>query len=261
MHPLNVSECLYSVRALGFVASHVSFAGEPDGLASFVDYPNGEKRIVLESKASGAVPSLHAIDFGGLHSHMKNPKYNADGCLLLAPAYPGSSKEDSEAAQRAKNLRISCWTVDQLARVVENAEARHITARSVLSVVLSCFAPQDVAARIEQLLVEPAWKHQDLYRGILKALRDLENTGMDAPRDVSMVLALLGMRAEFRGIKKEEVMIAISQLATASRGGVTYRPEGGEKIIIHASWDEIERRVATLTGAPGAPRKAGPLRK
>lgn len=258
-HDLEVA-LIFCARALGFVANHISGAGEPDGLGKFVDYPGGEKRIILEAKASASVPSLSAIDFAGLHSHMVKPKYQAQGCLLVAPSYPGKTKEDSEAALRAKNLKISCWTVEQLASVVEHAESRQITARAVLDVVTTCFAPEDVSARIGALLVEPTWKHQDLYQGIVVALRALEGTGPDAVRDVSMVLAVLGMRPEFKGIKKDDVVSAISQLASVSKGGMTYRPET-EKIIIHASWDEIERRVAAITGVAGAPRKTGPLRK
>ena len=40
-------------RAFGFVATHVGGAGEPDGIARFTDYPNGEQKVTLEAKSSG----------------------------------------------------------------------------------------------------------------------------------------------------------------------------------------------------------------
>jgi Histidine kinase-, DNA gyrase B-, and HSP90-like ATPase len=256
-HDLEVA-LIFCARALGFVAKHISGSGEPDGTGTFIDYPAGERKIILEAKSSQAIPSLAAIDFGGLHSHMI--AHNAQGCLLVAPAYPGSSREDNEAATRADNLKISCWTVAQLASVVENAEKRHITASAVYEVVTTCFRPEVVAARITQLLVEPAWKHQDLYRAIVQALRDLEATGADAVRDVSMIVGVLAGRPEFKGIKRKDVETAVSQLASSSKGAIKYRPDQA-KIVVNTDWDELERRVAALTGVVGTPRKTGPLRK
>jgi hypothetical protein len=150
--------------------------------------------------------------------------------------------------------------VEQLAAVVENAESRHITASASYEVVTKCFKPEDVTARITQLLVEPAWKHQDLYRAIVKALRDLEGTGTDAVRDVSMVVGVLAVRSEFKGIKLKDIEIAVSQLASASKGAIKYRPDQS-KIVVNTDWDEMERRVAALTGVAGVPRKPGPFRK
>jgi Histidine kinase-, DNA gyrase B-, and HSP90-like ATPase len=256
-HDLEVA-LVYCARALGFAAKHISGAGEPDGLGTFVDYPLGERTIILEAKSSATVPSLSAIDFAGLHSHMV--RYKATGCLLIAPDYPGKTVEDNEAAARAENLKISCWTVDQLASVVENVEKRHITANAILEVVTTCFKPASVTARIKALLVEPTWKHQDLYRAIVAALRDLEGTGADAVRDVSMVLGVLAGRPEFKGIKKKDVEDSVLQLSSSSKGAITFRAEQG-KIIVHTGWDELERRVAALTGVSGVPRKGGPFRK
>jgi hypothetical protein len=256
-HDLEVA-LVYCARAIGFVAKHISGAKEPDGVGTFIDYPAGERKIILEAKSSESVPSLGAIDFAGLHSHMT--RHKASGCLLVAPSYPGSTKDDNEAALRAENLKISCWTVEQLAAVVENAEARHITASAIYEVVTTCFKPEAVAARVKQLLVEPAWRHQDLYRAIVKALRDLEGTGSDAVRDVSMVLGALSARPEFKGIQMKDVETAVSQLASASKGAIRFRPEQS-KIVVNTDWDELERRVAALTGVAGAPRKPGPFRK
>ena len=106
-----------AMRALGFTASQISGAGEPDGVARYIDYPGGETKLILEAKSSKDVPSLGAIDFAGLRSHME--KHGAVGCLLVAPVYPGTTnKDDSEAAMRAKQQKISCWTVEQLAALL-----------------------------------------------------------------------------------------------------------------------------------------------
>jgi len=70
-----------AARALGFVATHISGSGEPDGIARYIDYPMGEKKITLEAKSSEDVPSLSAIDFAGLREHVQ--RHNADGCLLV----------------------------------------------------------------------------------------------------------------------------------------------------------------------------------
>src|SRR5437763_16305506 len=98
---------------------------------------------------------------------------NALGCLLVAPAYPGQSHEDNAAANRARQLGISCWTIDQLARVVESAEARHVTAKQVLDIVLSSFAPADVATSVENLFAAPAWDDAVLRGAILAVLEFL----------------------------------------------------------------------------------------
>lgn len=256
-HDLEVA-LVYCARAIGFVAKHISGAGEPDGIATFVDYPMGERKIILEAKSSVSVPSLGAIDFAGLQSHMR--RHEASGCLLIAPSYPGAMKEDSEAALRADTARISCWTVEQLATVVENVEARHITASAIYEVVATCYRPETVTARLKQLLAEPAWKHQDLYRAIIEVLRALEGTGRDALRDVNMIVGALAMHPEFKKVQWKDVETAVSQLASASKGAINYRPDQS-KIVVNTDWDELERRVSALTGLAGAPRKPGPFRK
>ena len=130
-------------RALGFVAKHVKDSGKPDGVARFIDYPGVETTITLEAKASNKIPSLPNLDFAGLAQHYND--YDAVGCLLIAPAYPGGSKgERSAAAKRAEEQRVSCWTVDQLAEVVMAAESRHIGARQVLDIVRTKFSPEEV---------------------------------------------------------------------------------------------------------------------
>ena len=83
-------------RALGFVATHLGRAGEPDGIARFTAYPKGEQKITLEAKSSGGVPDLGNLDFAGLKEHVT--KYGANGCLLVAPKYPGESRGTCSSA-------------------------------------------------------------------------------------------------------------------------------------------------------------------
>ena len=131
-------------RALGFVATHLGGSGEPDGIARFTDYPNGEQKITLETKSSGSVPELGNLDFAGLKEHVT--KHGANGCILVAPKYPGESRGTcSSASARALENEISCWTVADLARVVESAESRHIGAKEILDIVLTQFSPDDVS--------------------------------------------------------------------------------------------------------------------
>lgn len=253
-HDLEVA-LIAAARTLGFVAKHVSGAGEPDGTARFMDYPGGETLLVLEAKSSKNVPSLGSIDFAGLRSHVVRQK--AQGCLLLAPAYPGSTKSDNEASARAKQQRISCWTIEQMASVIENSETRRIGARAIRDIVLRSFAPEDVAVDVKKLLEEPAWRHQELYAAIINGLRSLEGTASDAQRDTGMIVGVLA--ASGMKLKREEVRLAVSELAAASKGAAHFSHDK-DVLIIHTSLDELENRLSAQLGKTGAPRKKGPFR-
>ena len=183
-------------RALGFVATHLGGAGEPDGIARFTAYPNGERKITLEAKSSGGVPELGNLDFAGLKEHVIN--YGANGCLLVAPKYPGESRGTcSSASSRAIENEISCWTVTDLARVVKSVESRHLGAKQILDIVLYKFAPDDVSAAVEELLNEPAWEHRSLYLAVLDALRELEGRLLDQARSVSHIATEVTRQQEF----------------------------------------------------------------
>lgn len=253
-HDLEIA-LVAAARALGFVAKHISGAGEPDGLARFVEYPEKATLITLEAKSSQEVPSLSAIDFAGLREHATAKV--AQGCLLLSPAYPGESKEDSAAANRARELRISCWTIDQLARVVESAEARHINAKQVLEVVLTTFAPTDVRNSIESLFSAPPWGHDVLGGAILKALRSLAGKLPDAPRNIDQIASVLANDGAFAGIKREDVRKAVSSLAAASKGGLVL---DGDTLVVLTSYEDLERRIGSLAGSAGQPVRLSKLR-
>ena len=196
-------------RALGFVATHLGGAGEPDGIARFTDYPNGEQKITLEAKSSGSVPDLGHLDFAGLKEHVT--KRGANGCLLVAPMYPGESLGTcSSASARAVYNSISCWTVDDLARVVQLVETRHIGAKEVLDIVLNQFAPDDVSAAVKRLLNEPTWERRSLYVAVLDALRGLEGRLVDQPRTVSHIAAEVTRQPEFEEVPQGEIKRAVA---------------------------------------------------
>lgn len=252
-HDLEIA-LVTSARALGFVATHISGTGTPDGVARLTDYPNGETTITLEAKSTGATPSLAHLDFAGIEEHMNDERYNAQGCLLLAPVYPGQTKKKNAVATRAREAKVSCWTVKQLSAVVAAAEARQITAARVLRIILSNFAPADVAVAVDGLLKEPAWDQQALYIEILVALRALDTRLKDAARTVDHLAAEISRNEDFAGVSDGDIEAAVRELAGASQGALNLRDR---RLIIHTSMDEIERRVRGLTGVGGKPRRLG----
>jgi hypothetical protein len=245
-----------AARGLGFVATHISGAGEPDGLARFTDYSQGERKVILEAKSSAGIPSLAALDLAGIHEHAKNRK--ADGALLVAPGYPGAARRgESAVSKRANELHISCWTIEDLARVVEAAEARHITTQQVLEIVLKKFAPEDVSAAVNDLFAAPSWDARDLYCAVVDALKGLEGRLKDAVRTVELVAGEVSRVEQFKDVSRSEVEKALRELAHASQGGMVLMDS---RIIIHSSLEELARRVRGLTRSRGSPRRRGSFR-
>ncbi|QDZ15873.1 ATP-binding protein [Humibacter ginsenosidimutans] len=229
-----------AARALGFVAKHIGNAGRADGIARFTDYPTGNVKITLEAKSSADEPSLGALDFAGLQQH-KNDE-NAVACLLIAPQYPGGSQGDNAAAaKRAKELKISCWTINQLAEVVGAIATRDITARHVLAIVLNHFTPEDVTHAIDELLADTENAPRELAVHMLAALRTLEKTvPVDRVRSLDMISPELG-RQSLQPSQKE-LKIALQQLAGASSGAISILQDG-ERFHLNTSVEELERRV------------------
>jgi hypothetical protein len=245
-----------AARALGFVATHISGGGDMDGIARFMDYPGGEKKIALEAKSSADVPSLGAIDFAGLREHVD--KLGAEGCLLVAPVYPGESRGNkSSAANRAIQQRISCWTVELLARFVESAENRHFNAQTLLDIVLKSFTPTDVNAEVERLLTEPSYHRIDLNSAIIRTLGQLESALPDAPRSLDMIAGRISADSHFQGVKQAEIDQALRSLAEASAGSLVYRDK---TLTLLASIEEILRRVGSLTAEHKPSRRKGTFR-
>ena len=230
-----------AVRALGFDATRISGAGEPDGMARHIQYPGGEKKITLETKSSDKTPSLSAIDFSGLQRHMKQK--NAEGCLLVAPVYPGQSIEGNQAALRAQDNKISCWTVNQLAKFVEDAESRQFNPTDLLDIVLNYFSPQEVTAKLEELNSQPSKSKSPLYRAILKSLQELKGRMTNESRNVGMITTEVSRHSEFGDTTRSHVKEAIRDLVGPANGGLILKDE---EVLVNISLEELERRLSNL---------------
>src|SRR6185312_6849645 len=113
-------------------------------------------------------------------------------CLLVAPKYPGGTKgERAQAAKRAEKQKISCWTVEQLADVVQATESRHLGARQVLEIVQTKFAPEQVTEAVNQLLSQPQRSRRDLYKAVNAAPRDLDGKLSDRPRTFELIAGIV----------------------------------------------------------------------
>lgn len=242
-----------AARALGFQVKHVAGAGEPDGIARFLDSAMKETKLTLEAKSSTGTPSLSAIDFAGLQEHMVTE--DAKGCLVLAPSYPAFLDDGSATANRATNLGLSCWTVEQLARVVERGEDLEISASQIASIVMTKFAPLDVEAAINALL-DTSTDMTAIYRGVMRTFRNMfaKKSLPGTTKRVSSVAAIMSQEPEFADLTEEDVAKAISTLANHSKGAIIMRKD---IILFHADFDEVVRRVSSLTGDLGDPRSLG----
>ena len=250
-HDLEVA-VVSGARALGFVAMHLGNSGEPDGIARFMDFPEGEQKIILEAKSSENVPPAKDIDFAAIRTHMD--RHNASGCLLLAPGYQGD--QDSNSARAAKQQGISCWTVRRFADVIEAAEARQISAREVLDIVRTRFAPHDVDESVMEILAEPTWERRALYLAVVSALRNLRGILSRSPRNVSMIATEIARMEGFGEVEEPDIRRAILDLAGSSQGSVLLR-DNDDVLVLNVDYDELERRVQALTGESGSPRRMG----
>lgn len=254
-----------AARAVGFNAKHISKAGEPDGIARFVDFKMGETKITLEAKSSDKVPSLSSLDFAGLAEHVA--RHSAQGSLLIAPSYVGEKvkKKDEDGAalesaveHRAVTNRISCWTIEDLARVVTAAESHQIGASQIIDIVLNKFRPVDVHTAVEQLLKRINMR--ETYREILAALRELGRDGRlpQTTRTVQHISAVVTLSSNLsQPLGDEEIRAALVEMSNASRGMLRVNENA---ILLNGDLDELERRIAALTGDPGSPRRPGTFR-
>jgi hypothetical protein len=247
-----------AARALGFLARHIGGKSDPDGTARLPQQGEEEVLITLEAKSSiKEAAGLSAIGFDALQQHVKD--YKASGCLLVAPGYPGSSLGDNAAAaKRASQAQVSCWTVEQLARVVENSEKYHITASKVVDIVQNAFTPSDVEKAIDAMMAPDGYGDQELYVAILNALKTLEPRMKGSARTAEMITTLISGDERFTTIEARTVARALRDLAGASRGAMHYEPEG--RVVVHTSLGELARRVSSLAGEAGEPRHFGDFR-
>ncbi len=254
-HELEIA-LVVAARALGFIAQHIAGGQQPDGIAKFRDYPGSEIILTLEAKSSEKTPSLSAIDVSGLEEHKRD--YKAKGCLLIAPSYPGSSKANgSSLSKRAEQNRISCWTVEQLANFIENAEKKQLNARHLIDIVTKYYSPDNVTIQLNRLLNEKI-DSQDIYMAIISSLRSLEGRVIDSPRTVTMLTPVISLQfPQFAQIKAEDVRVALTELSNASKGAMKFAQDN---IKIFVSLDELELRLENLIGKPGNPRRKSNLR-
>lgn len=251
-----------AARALGFVAKHIAIPDKPDGVARLTDIPEADRIITLEAK-SGKPKSHEEISFSTLREHTDETP-GAKGCLLVAPSYKGQvlDQDKNAIANQSRSQRISCWTVEQLARVVEATERRHISADRIYEIVTTTFAPVDVETAIEELFKATPWDQSALIQGIIDALRELEPRMTTARRSVDMITTQLANDPDFDTIQPTDVEEGLRVLASASQGALSLGGEKKDKVQLHASLDELENRVSALTknGAPPI-RKPGTFRK
>jgi prophage maintenance system killer protein len=278
-HELEIS-LVVAARALGFNAKHISGSGTPDGVASFDRYGIGRKKITLEAKSSNKTPGLPQIDFAGLDDHVKNenefeeiyfgeiekfgPDYKGegifDGCLLVAPKYPGQTLGENAVARRAQNLRVSCWTIEQLARVVEASEKKKINAEKILNIVLTKFAPADVSEAIDALLSVPQWDYPELYQAIFNVIEQQINffSNLQAITVDGVISALASLGNDrFRNLSKEDILTALRDMAGASQDGMNLE---GEYVVILVHLDELQRKLENLLKGTAKPRRLSSFR-
>lgn len=246
-----------AARVLGFQVKHIGQKGEPDGLAILVGSAMDEKRITLEAKASTKTPSLGHMDYQTLERHRDDKK--ASGVLLVAPRYPAQADDGSAVAKNANGSHVSSWTVELLAKVVENAKRYRITAQQIYDIVTSKFSYPDVEAAVQNLLSEDR-DFRSLYVGIINVLdemfRDKKSEG--DVRDLAGIKAVLNFKSHPKATK-DEVGRAIADLAASSNGGMELLND--DTILFRSSIEEIKRQVAALTGEAGPPRTVGTFKQ
>lgn len=248
-----------AARCLGFSAKHIAGSGQPDGLASFTDPSGVEVKITLEAKSTiNSVPGLGAIDFSGLVEHQK--KSNASGTLLVAPNYPGG--EDGAVAFRSDDGRISCWKVEDLARLVESAERFHISAAKVLEIVISCFSPDEVKKAVDKLLSPNSEDRHRLYSAVLATLIKRPSRTTPESFTANFVWSRLTVEPQWEDLTPEDVCAMLREMAVHSKGLVHLKGDGPTmQIIILGHMEEVGRRLSEAASMPLSPRRPSQFRE
>lgn len=262
--PMDLEVALVAaVRPLGFTSVH--FGGntdDPDGIAFFHD-GRRERKIILEAKsnAKSKAPDLTKLDFAGLFDHMEQAE-GAEGCLLVAPAYPGGIaklQDDAAADRRSDQQRISCWTVEDLARVVEASETRHITTAEVLDIVLTTFSPKEVHIAIEELMSRTPWTETELQAAALDEIISSIGTVTDADLTVGEIARLLARRPGFKDVTAKQTTAAVEALSFAS-SGLLHLSGSKRTIFVRASADALRARLAQVAGLDATAHRIGQFR-
>ena len=234
------------VRILGLNAKQVSGAGEPDGVATWHDYGTGRaRRITLEAKSSEQVPTLGNLDFAGLRSHAD--AWGCEGCLLIAPSYPGETREQSEVDRRSAAQKVSCWTVEDFASVVEQAERLRINAQDLMRIVTAEFQPANVSAAVGRLLARAGRAEDKMIRVVLDPLWKLRRKSLKSQRTVDLIHgSVLGDDATPDEWEPEDTRRVVRSIRVLSKGLLEL---GGDDIILLGTVDQLRARV--LTEGPG----------
>ena len=246
-----------AARVLGFQVKHIGQKGEPDGLAVLVGSAMEETRITLEAKASAGTPQLGHVDYQTLERH--RDEKSAQGVLLLAPRYPAQADDGSAIAKNAKGARVSSWTVEMLAELVEKAARFRITAKQVADIVTTRFSPVEVESAVRDLLSEDR-DYRALYVGIMQVLDSMfqDRRSEGDVREVTGIKSVLNFMGHPKATN-DQVRRALGDLAAASNGAMELREN--DSVLFLSSMEEIRRRVAALTGEVGAPRTHGTFRE
>ena len=95
-----------------------------------------------------------------------------------------------------------------------------------------------------------------LYKASMGVLRRMfaDRSLPGATRKVSGVAAVLSVEAKIPGLTEDHVRRALADLAGQSRGGMAVRED---VIVFYTDFEEVTRRVASLTGELGNPRSLG----
>jgi DNA methylase len=207
--------------------------------------PFAQFRKALES-ALTSIENFYAATDGAQHTRV----YQGDA-TEVAKILKGS--------RRATAQGISCWTIEQLARVVEAAERRHINARKLQDIVLRAFTPLAVTAEVERLLSQPTFDKVDLYNAVLDALGSLENPLKKTPRNIFLLGSEISRLERFRDVDTPEIRDAVTDLARASSGMLHISED--DQVFVLGSLDELRRRVSTISGQDTPPRRGGTFRQ
>ena len=122
----------------------------------------------------------------------------------------------------------------------------------MLEIVQTSFAPSDVEHAVADLLSEPTWEAMGLYVAVIGSLRNLHGILAGSPRSVTMIATEVAKMSGFEGVEESQIYRAVSDIASASRGALLVR-DGGV-VVLNVDYDELERRVQSLTGQPSSPQ-------
>ncbi len=181
------------------------------------------------------------------------------GDAVLSTGILGTLLDDHPRAE----ITIACGpaaaplfeTASRFHRVIVLKQRRG--AMHFLDIVCNAFRPRDVREAVKGLL--EADSVRDYFREILAALRALDVPGKleRSARTVQNISAALSLNSELEGVTDEKVRSALAQMSNTSRGMVRI---SGDRILFSGDIEEFARRVSSLTGESGTPRKLGSFR-